>query len=629
MSLRSEQLKSVLDLLLQIRRPFIIVVHAVLVVFANLAAFWLRFDGDIPEVYVVIVLQMLPWLVAVRMLLLSSFRLFEGLWKYTSLWDLRNIVVAVTVSTVLFIGIVLVVQDGPRYPRSIYIVDSLLLVGFLCAIRLSRRLYREMVRPTHGRRVLIYGAGDAGEMIVRDMRQNAAFDAQPIGFIDDDDRKVGQRIHGVPVLGTRSTLPQVLAKEHPDEVLIAIPSAPRESLRQLVRLLEPYKVRITTLPRLSDLIGDRIAVSQIRQLKVEDLLARDAVGLDLAPVRRFMAGKRVLVTGAGGSIGSELCRQIVAARPATLLLLDRYENSLFHIYHELADAPDPPVLTSVIADITDALRIDQVFDHLRPDVIFHAAAHKHVPLMEDNPCEAVKNNVRGTRILAEAAARYGVERFVMVSTDKAVNPTSVMGASKRVSELVIGHMAGASATRFAIVRFGNVLGSNGSVVPRFVAQIAKGGPVTVTHREMRRFFMLIPEAVQLVLCAAAIEERATLCVLDMGEQVKVDEMARNLIRLSGFVPEKDIAIEYTGLRPGEKLFEELVGQGEVAEPSSIPKVWSIRTVGDLHPGHAHLAEAVSRLEAFAASGQSEDLLEELCRIVPNFTPTTRPSVTAT
>jgi len=627
MSIRLEiHLKSLLDIVLKVRRPFIIVLHAVLIVIANMGAFWLRFDGDVPENYIVMALQMLPWLVGIRMLLLWPFRLFEGLWKYTSLWDLRNIVVAVTVSTLLFAGIVLVVHEGPRYPRSIYIVDSLLLVGLLCAIRLSRRLYREISRPKHGRRVLIYGAGDAGEMIVRDMRQNDSFDAEPIGFVDDDYRKVGERIHGVPVLGTRSTLPRVLAKEKPDEVLIAIPSAPRETLRQLVRLLEPHKVRITTLPRMADLIGDRIGVSHIRQLKVEDLLARDAVGLDSAPVRRFVAGKRVLVTGGGGSIGSELCRQIVALQPAALLMLDRYENGLFQIYHELAEGPNRPRLIPVIADITDTRRIDQVLQELRPDVIFHAAAHKHVPLMEENPCEAVKNNVRGTRIIAEAAVRWGVERFVMVSTDKAVNPTSVMGATKRVAELVIGRMTRPGSTRFVIVRFGNVLASNGSVVPRFLAQIAKGGPVTVTHPEIRRFFMLIPEAVQLVLCAASIDDRGTLYVLDMGEQVKVVELARDLIRLSGLVPDKDIAIEYTGLRPGEKLFEELVGAGEVAESSSMPKVWRIR-VGDTYFANAHLAEAISRLEAFASGGNKDDTLEELCRIVPNFAPTTRPRPT--
>jgi FlaA1/EpsC-like NDP-sugar epimerase len=359
-------------------------------------------------------------------------------------------------------------------------------------------------------------------------------------------------------------------------------------------------------------------VGQIRQLKVEDLLARDPVGLDYGPARQFLKNKRVVVTGAGGSIGSELCRQVAAAGPASLVLLDRYENSLFQIHHELAAGFEGLALTPVIADVTDARRLDQVFANTRPQVVFHAAAHKHVPLMEDNPCEAVKNNIRGTRLVAEAAVRNGVDRFILISTDKAVNPTSVMGSTKRVAELIVDSLSTSQSTRFAAVRFGNVLASNGSVVPTFLAQIAKGGPVTVTHPDMKRFFMLIPEAVQLVLHAAALADRAPLFVLDMGEQVRVADLARDLIRLSGLVPEKDIEIHFTGLRPGEKMFEELVGEGELAEPSLLDKILRVRTSS--RRNFDGLDEAVARLEALALDGRSDEVLQELRDILPAFTP---------
>jgi FlaA1/EpsC-like NDP-sugar epimerase len=608
---------ALLDFLLHLRRPIIILVHVGLIIVANVAAFVLRFDGPVPSVFVSMAAQLMPWLIAIRLITFWPFRLFEGLWKYTSLWDLRNIVVAVTVSTTVFVFVTHLVNEGPRYPISIFVIDAVLLVCLMSGIRLTRRMYEELVKPQTGRRVLIYGAGDAGELIVRDMRHNARFQAIPIGFLDDDHRKVGQHIHGVPVLGSRAELAKILKAYAPEELLITMPSASRETLREIVRVVEPHRIRITTLPRLHELIGARVEVEQIRQLKVEDLLARESVGLDYTPVQRFLEGKRVVVTGAGGSIGSELCRQIAAARPSTLVLLERYENGLFHIHNELAKAFSGVALHSAIADVTDARRIDQVFDATQPHVVFHAAAHKHVPLMEENPCEAVKNNVRGTRIVAESSIKFGVERFVLISTDKAVNPTSVMGSTKRVAELMVNGLSRELGTRFATVRFGNVLGSNGSVVPTFLAQIAKGGPVTVTHPDMKRFFMLIPEAVQLVLHAGALPDTAPLFVLDMGEQVKVVDMARDIIRLSGFVPDKDIEITFTGVRAGEKLYEELVGEGESAEPSSLEKIWRVHT-SPLRP-ERDLRQVVARLEEFALDGKKDEVLRELQNILAEFT----------
>src|SRR3954463_2415537 len=437
--------------------------------------------------------------------------------------------------------------------------------------------------------------------MVRDMKNNAWYGLQPIGFVDDDKSKVGRRIHGVPVLGTRNELAQILKRDHPDEVLIALPKADAATIRAIVRVLERFKLPIKTLPNLRDIIDGKVEVTQIRSLAVEDLLSRAPVGLDPIPVRRLIAGKRVMVTGAGGSIGSELCTQIALLKPAALVMLERYENSLHAIRLELEDRKISFALHPVIGDVTDLARVTDVLHTHRPDIIFHAAAHKHVPLMEENPCEAVKNNVRGTRLMAQAAEQYGVDRFIMISTDKAVNPTSVMGSSKRVAEMVIQAQGQGSGTSFSTVRFGNVLGSNGSVIPRFVGQIKAGGPGTITPPEMRRFFMLIPEAVQLVLHAAAQAENGATYVLEMGEQVKLVDMARDLIRLSGFIPDEDIKIDYIGLRPGEKLYEELVGEGETASASAVEKILCVRS---RRGAPANFFVDIDRLESDAAEGRT-------------------------
>jgi FlaA1/EpsC-like NDP-sugar epimerase len=597
------------------RTPILLVVHSILIVAANQFAFWLRFDGAVPPEQQPYNTSLLPLLLLTRLTVFYAMRLHRGVWRYASVWDLRNILVAVIVSSTLFWVITHGLLAIMIYPRSVFVIDAVLLICLLGGLRFARRLHAASSGQGR-RRVLIYGAGDAGELIVRDMLHSDRFDVTPIGFVDDDERKVGQYIHGVRVLGSRSHLSDILQKHAPDELLIAIPSASPKTLRALVRVLEPFKIRITTLPRLHDLIESNIEVGQIRQLKVEDLLARAPVGLDYLPVRQFLAGRRVLVTGAGGSIGAELSRQIAQAHPNRLMLLDRHENSLFHIQNELRGRFTGVKVESAVADITDVSRIDQLFDLVRPDIVFHAAAHKHVPLMEDNPCEAVKNNVRGTRIVAECAIRAGVERFVLISTDKAVNPISVMGATKRVAEQIVERLGRTSPTRFVTVRFGNVLGSNGSVVPTFVEQIANGGPVTVTHPEMKRFFMLIPEAVQLVLHAAALRDLAPLYVLEMGEQIRVTDMARDLIRLAGLVPDEDIEIRFIGLRPGEKLYEELVGEDEIAEPSSREKILCVRARGERST--ERLQESLSRLEALALDGRQVEVLSELRLLTSGF-----------
>jgi len=604
------------------RVPLVVLTHLLLIPSATYAAFWLRFEFNIPPENYAAFVQTLPWLLAVRGMIFIPFGLYGGLWRYTSVWDLTRIVLAVTTSSCLLY--LLVYRDvGPAlYPRGVVIIDAMLLVSALGGLRLLRRALPAIIRSSEGRRVLIIGAGDAGEMIVREMRKGGGY--RPVGFIDDDPSKLGRTIHGVKVLGPRSQLPRVIAATKAVEALVAIPSASPATVRSFVHLLEGHKLPITTLPSLKELVNGKVGVKQIRPLAIEDLLPRGQVALSTDNVRRLVRGKRVLVTGAGGSIGSELCRQIASFGPSDLILYERYENSLYAIENDLSDRAVAARVHSVIGDVTDVARVQRVFAEHRPQLVFHAAAHKHVPLMEANPCEAIKNNVVGTQVVAATAREFGAERFLLISTDKAANPSSVMGASKRVAELIVQALgADSPGTRFVTVRFGNVLGSNGSVIPRMLDQIRTGGPVTVTHPEIRRYFMLIPEAVQLVLQAAALAHDREIFVLDMGEQLRVLDVARNLIRLSGYVPEEEIPITIIGLRPGEKLVEELAGFGEVLESSDVEKVFRVRRTEMLDA--ARLSHEVPSLVEMAVLGQSSEVLTGLQRIVPSFRPPAAPS----
>jgi FlaA1/EpsC-like NDP-sugar epimerase len=592
------------------RRPVIVALELGLVVLANVLAFLLRFDGVLDSHYIGLLLQTLPLLVAVRALLFIPFRLYEGLWRYTSLWDLRNILSSVILSTLLMH---LIVNSwlGLGYPRSIILIDALLLVCFMGGTRLSRRVFRELRGPQREKGVLIYGAGDAGEMVVRDMKNNPFYSKDPIGFVDDDQKKVGLRIHGVPVLGTRKNLNEIMARGRVHEVLIALPGATARELREVLKTLEPYKVPITTLPNLRDLLNGKVTVSQIRSLALEDLLQRTPVGLNEASVKELIARKRILVTGAGGSIGSELCRQIAKLQPESLIMVEKHEPSIYAIHKDLESTTNAPLIP-LLADVTDRRLMSQIFASYSPQIVFHAAAYKHVPLMEMNPCAAIRNNVVGTRVLLQEAQAHDVERFILISTDKAVDPTSVMGATKLIGEYLTQGVAAATGKRFSAVRFGNVLGSAGSVVPLFLKQIQNGGPVTVTHPEMRRYFMLIPEAVQLVMHAATLAESSAVYVLDMGEEFKVVDLARNMIRLSGHIPDDDIRIEFVGMRPGEKLSEKLIQDHESIEKSTIAKILRVKSKRSVDP--SLVEDRVLRLEAAALEGDQDEVLRLLQRI---------------
>jgi len=501
----------------------------------------------------------------------------------------------------------------------VLVIDSLLLILALGTLRLTRRIWREFDHIPEGKRVLIYGAGDAGEMIVRDMRQNPLHGYEPIGFFDDDPNKRGRRIHGVKVLGGRDQIARIMDEKRPDAVVLALPPVGAQVVRAIVQSLEGYRIPIQTLPSLGDLLDGKVTVNRIRTLAVEDLLDRSPVRLSVDRVRSLVQGKRVLITGAGGSIGAELARQIGALGPSALVLVDRYENGLHAITLELQSTSVASALETVVADVADRHRIEHVLDSRRPQLIFHAAAHKHVPLMELNPCEAVKNNVAGTRVIAEAAGAVGsVERFVLISTDKAVNPSSVMGATKRVAELLIEALDRSGPVVYTTVRFGNVLASNGSVLPLFLEQIKAGGPVTITHPEMRRYFMLIPEAVHLVLHAAALGQGGDVFVLDMGEQIRIIDLARNVIRLSGFIPEEEIPVKIVGLRPGEKLQEDLVGSDEVATPTSVERILHIES--RVAQNLSDLDAEVAALEQFAQAGDQKAVLKKLRELVPTYQP---------
>ena len=541
-------------------------------------------------------------------------------WRYVSTRDMwgafRGVVLA---SIAVFLVFTLFDVHRAAVPRGVWFIDLLLCLAFVAGSRLLARTLIERPLPgrlvASGKEAIVVGAGDAGQLVIKEMQRSPALGYTPIGLLDDDPRKRNLRLHGVRVLGTTDDLAHVIRDRRPDEVLIAIPSAPGELRARIFETARALEVPVKTLPSLSDLVsGDADLARQLRPVEVEDVLGREPVEVDFDSISDYLKGEVVLVTGAGGSIGAELCRQIARVGPAKLLLLDNAEPALFEIERELVRERGFLAAAAVVGDVRDPVKLGQVFDKYRPSVVFHAAAYKHVAMMEANPLEAVRNNTLGTRVVADIAVEYGAKRFVLVSTDKAANPKTVMGQSKALAEWIVetwGHRASVT-TRFVAVRFGNVLGSSGSVVPIFRRQIARGGPVTVTHPEMTRFFMTIPEAVQLVVQAGAIGGRGQVYVLDMGEPVRIVDLADKMIRLSGKEPGREIAIEFIGPAPGEKLHEELVGDGEMVSPSRHPKIDLITRP----PVDSEWLEAeLALLERLVEEGETLELVGALRRLM--------------
>jgi FlaA1/EpsC-like NDP-sugar epimerase len=598
-----------------------LVADAGLIALAWYLAFALRFDQGVPRYYDTLFRRTILIVVAIKLVVFVLFRFYDRWWRYVSIRDMWSAVRGVTAAslvaslTVYFFSPVAQV----RLPRSVAVMDWLILLGLIAGTRLFARSVIE--RPgtgrlvARGKEVLVVGAGDAGQLTIREMQRNRQLGYTPIGLIDDDPRKKNLRIHGVRVLGTTEELAHILRDNRPDEVLIAIPSASGEARQRIVTVTRENNVPVKTLPGLYELIsGETDLATQIRPVQVEDVLGREPVDVDLEASASYLENETVLVTGAGGSIGSELCRQIARLGPQRLILVDQGETALFEIERELVDergfAPSIPVL----ADVKSRTKMRQVFDRYRPSIVFHAAAYKHVPLMEANPLESVRNNALGTRILAEIAVEFGAERFLLVSTDKAVNPKTVMGQSKALCEWIVEAYGAREdiATRFVAVRFGNVLGSSGSVIPIFRRQIANGGPVTVTHPEMTRYFMTIPEAASLVIQAGGIGGRGDVFVLDMGDPVRILDLAKQMVRLSGKEPDRDIAVEIVGTRPGEKLHEELWGAGETAVSTSHPKIMRVSgpTVDDVW-----LQDELADLERLVREGETLEVVSRLATMM--------------
>ena len=590
------------------------------VILAAFISIYLRFDSNkIPANYLSLLISYMPLTVAIYLICFYLFKLYGRIWRYASATELIAIVMANIAASTAWYFISLYI--GAVLPRSLYVFTGLLLIFFIGGSRLSLRFYSYVMNKPKYRqiqrkknKVLIIGAGDAGAMLLREIERYHIANRQVVGFIDDDKNKTGKILLGVKVLGTRNELVKIAAEKSIDEIIIAMPSVKGKEIKAIISICKETNCKLTILPGLYEIIEGKVSISQLRPVDIEDLLGRDPVKLDTTAVKEYLAGKIVLITGAGGSIGSEIVRQVAKMQPKKLLLLGKGENSIYEITQELKINCPEVKTVPIIADIRDKERIKAIMDYFEPQVVFHAAAHKHVPLMEYQPAEAVRNNILGTKVVADEAAAHNVEIFVMISTDKAVNPTSVMGCTKRVAEMYVQSMNKNSGTRFVAVRFGNVLGSRGSVIPLFKKQIAKGGPVTVTHPDMKRYFMTIPEASQLVLQAGAMAKGGEVFVLDMGEPVRIYDLAKDLITLSGLIPGKDIEIKITGLRPGEKLFEELLSAEDGTEKTTHKKIFAAR-IKEIDK--AGLDKEISKILEIT---DGEEVVADLQKIVPTYTP---------
>ncbi|MHC4721908.1 MAG: polysaccharide biosynthesis protein [Planctomycetota bacterium] len=624
---------SAMEGILRFRRPLIVLVHILAFATSLMLSFLLITNMQLRRQwlfyqYPILLLCVLP----IKLLIFGLFKQYRGWWRYVGISDLIQIVRASLVSTLIIVALwyTMLQVDVVRrsLPQSlatltgmsqgVLMLDLFTTIMILAGLRMLVRMYHEeFLAETSGglKRFLIVGAGDAGEGLLREIMRMKIEQYDVVGFIDDDVAKQGISIHGISVLGTTEQLPQVCQKQKIDEIAIALPSATHKELRRVVQICQGTKIRFRTVPSITDIASGKFKVSQIRDVDIDDLLGRDVVQLDLDLIEKFLKDKVILVTGAGGSIGSEMCRQVCNFGPKQLLLVEQAENPLFYIDRELGDGFPEVAIKALVCNITNKARVEQIFEKYHPEVVIHAAAHKHVPLMETNPGEAVKNNIVGTRNVANVAEAYGATDFVMISTDKAVNPTSIMGSSKRIAEMYIQDLNNTTKVHFVTVRFGNVLGSEGSVVPIFNKQIASGGPVTVTHPEMKRYFMTIPEASQLVLQAATMGQGGEIFVLDMGEPVKIVDLAKELITLSGFRPGEDIEIVFIGQRPGEKLFEELSIAGEDMIATRHPKIAAWKNITK---DRETLRAEIDKLVDIAQAQDYDKIVELVKQLVPEY-----------
>ncbi len=608
--------------LLRYRVAVVVLVHAALVSVAWYGAWWLRLETALWDTdaskgvdYLGVATTLFAAVLIARLATFWYFDLFQGLWRYVSLTDLINLAKATLAGSLIYLLAIIALRPGLRdVARSVLVIEPILCLMLAGGVRMVVRTYREIFAPAArgGRRVLIVGAGDAGEMLLREMKAHRHLNYTPVGFIDDDRRKHGTKIHGVPVLGGIDGVKVIVETTGAEELIMAIPSAQGAEYARILKDCASTGVRLRRLPQG---VADIIRLTELRDVAVEDLLDREPVEIDLDALRAAVSGKIVLVTGAGGSIGSEVVRQLAPLTPSLVIALDRSENALFFLEREMAVHHAGLVVRMRVGDVLDRPAMRALFEQHKPHLILHAAAYKHVPLMESHPVEAVQNNVAATRFLAELAVEHGVERFLLISSDKAVRPTSVMGATKRAAELALQAMP-KSSTQFIAVRFGNVLGSDGSVVPLFRKQIQEGGPVTVTHPDVVRYFMTISEAVGLVLQAGVMGKGGELFHLDMGRPVKVVELAEKLIQLSGFRPHEDIEIRFIGLRPGEKMHEELLADGEGVEPTQHPRIRVVRF------GAFDVEHVRARIEDLLAAGSigRHALVRALKAVVPEYEP---------
>ena len=613
------------------RRNFWLMVgaDAVLSVAAYFAAYLVRFDVRLPHNELHTFLTTVIWILPLKLLSLFFFKLYRGMWRYTGIHDLLNLLKATLASSAAIVFIILVFHRFEGFSRGVFIIDFLLSVMFLGGYRLGIRLITSYVRErelTDGngdawapmKRLVIIGAGSAGEKLLREIKDNPRLRYDVVGFVDDNVSKFKMTIHGVPVLGAVSNMGRIVKDLSVDEIIIAVPSASAAEMRRLVSFCTTSSVTFKTVPGIGELIEGKVSVNAVREVRYEDLLGRKQVEINVNEIGRYLTGRRVLVTGAAGSIGSELCRQIAQFEPSVLILLDRNESGLFDIDMELKAAFPHLTITPALAALQNRSLMQKCLDRTRPQVVFHAAAYKHVPMMELHPWEAVFNNVLATQTLLELCIENNVEECVVVSTDKAVRPSNVMGASKRLTELLAQAYSAENNCRFMAVRFGNVIGSVGSVVPLFKKQIAQGGPVTVTHKDMTRYFMTIPEACRLILQAGAIGKGGEIFVLKMGTPIRIDSLARDMITLSGFKPDEDIHIEYVGLRPGEKLYEELITDGEHVVPTRHEKVMVLSAQEKV--SISTLSGQISDLVQLAAACSIPGIKNQLSRMIDQYTP---------